>query len=370
MARLVERLRDSVDVDVLTPCPDQGISDSGSEASECRCFRYAPSHLQILAHQPGGIQTALKDKPWSYLLLPGFLVSMLVATFRLARQVGLIHANWSVNGVIAGLACKLAGRPVITTLRGADANLAPDSVYARFSLGMCLRLNDRVVCVSDTIRDEVAARFPAHRSKLMTIHNGVDDAFLNVRQQSTARESMPLRLLFVGSLIPRKGVHTLLQAMHIGGPDSQATLTIIGDGPERERLRTQVDSLGLSGRVVFVGSVPPTEVAARYGQADCLVLPSVSEGRPNVVLESMAAGLPVVASRIAGVTELVSEDRTGLLFALGDAGQLAEHIACLEGQPDLRLSMGRAARARIVAQGLTWEHAAQQYLKLYQVLLS
>jgi len=150
----------------------------------------------------------------------------------------------------------------------------------------------------------------------------------------------------------------------------QARLTIVGDGPQRQALKRQAESLGLKERVVFAGLAAPEAIPGLLAEANAFVLASVFEGRPNVVLEAMAAGLPVVASRIDGVTELVEDNVTGLLFEAGDLAGLAKRLRRLAEDEALRRRLGAAGRQSIVDRGLTWERTAEAYLRLFRDVLN
>ena len=361
VSRLVDGLARTVPVTVITPDAD-GDDAFNDTAYPVKRFRYAPRRLQLISHQPGGIPVTLRQHRWLYLLLPALLGAMFLACFRLARRSDLIHANWAACGAIAGLAGHLAGTPVITTLRGSDVIRIGGSTIDRMLLAICLRTNAAVVCVSEAIRDAVADMYPAYRERLSCIPNGVGDDFLNVEHR--AAPASRFRFMIIGSLIPRKAIALAIKAFaEAAKQDSE--LVVIGDGPERARLAELVQTLGLAGKVFLTGHISPDHIPAELARADALLLTSTSEGRPNVILEAMAAGLPVVATRIEGVTELVIDGETGLLFDSGSRGQLIECMRRLTDDPALCLRLGKAARQSVQEKGFTWAKATQSYLKLY-----
>ncbi len=364
--RMVEALPEGFDVTVLTPCSTQRMQGASHDRYRLHCFRYAPRRLQRLAHEPGGIPAALRDwrRVW---LLPFFLSAMLFATLRLARQVDVLHANWSVAGVIAGIVGRLRGVPVLTTLRGEDVNRAASSRLFRFLLGRCMGLSACVSVVSEAMAARLRAAFPDKACRLCWLPNGVDAVLLGLPVVKLA-EHEPLRLLFVGSLIPRKRLDTLIEAL--ARLSETVTLTVVGDGPERPALERLATRLGVAARVHWAGAVMPSQVARYLAEAHALVLPSAAEGRPNVVIEAMAAARAVLATRIEGVTELLGESERGLLFEVGDHAGLARHIERLWQQPDLAGRLGQAARDWIVSQGLTWQATGQRYAELYRALVA
>lgn len=364
--RLVQHLPPDVSVTVLTPCAERTAATvRPSEQYSLRCFRYAPRRWQVMAHRPGGIPVAIHQNPWLLGLLPIFLLSMLATCLRHARRADLIHANWSINGAVAGLAGLIVRRPVVTTLRGSDIKRAKDSVIDRGLLKMCLLLSSKVVSVSFAIHNRVQSLCPWSKEKLLTIPNGVDDAFLRTAGKHRSAASDSLRIGTVGNLIPLKGTHLVVQALADMDPCGSSELVIIGEGPERHRLELMARELGLEQRVHLRGKIPPELIPRELEHLDTLVLASTSEGRPNVVLEAMAAGVAVVASDIAGVKELIDDGKTGLLFERGSVRHLSAQLARLRTNPQLRRRLGEAARRFIIASGLTWAHTAAQYATLY-----
>lgn len=365
VARLIEHLPDTIGVTVVTPAPRTGTVNTADKTS-LAMFRYAPQRWQILAHEPGGVPVALRTHRWAYLLVPFFLVSMFVSCLRAARRADLIHANWAICGVIGALAGRLLRVPVVTTLRGDDVTRAQRSSFDRMILRLCLQLSQRVVCVSESIAAWVRSRYPQAAASVCVIENGVEDMFLEIAEKRNAATSGVCRFVTVGSLIARKGVERIVAALR--RTSSNAHLTIIGDGPEQARLHTLVDTFGLRERVRFAGAVPPPAVADRLADADVFVLASHSEGRPNAVLEAMAAGLPVIASHIPGVDELVEHDTTGFLFNPDAVDALAAYMRTLADSPELRRRFGCAGRDAIRRRGLYWRATAENYARVYRTL--
>ncbi|MGR9106569.1 MAG: glycosyltransferase [Gammaproteobacteria bacterium] len=365
--KLVQALGRWVDVTVVAPAFWNSARSCQARSSyRLRCFRYAPKPWQRIAHAPGGIPVTLRRQPLFYGLLPLFFGSMFLACCGIARKASLIHANWSINGLVCGIAGWLAGVPVVTTLRGSDVNCHRSTRLNRLALGACLSLNDRIVTVSDAIRIRLANEFPQYTAKLITIPNGVDQALLEF---PLARKSASVcRIVSVGNLVANKGFATILEAMK-EIKDSSIHLNIVGEGVEKDHLEMITERFGLSRRVRFLGALSPDSVALDLGEADVFVLASFSEGRPNVVLEAMAAGTPVIASNLEGVRELIEDGKTGLLFEPGNSRQLADCIGKLASDPALRLKLAAAARDFIVQNDLLWSATARRYLALYHELL-
>lgn len=366
--RLVENLPDDVRATVLTPDDCGTEKYAVSSCYELRPFRYAPKSWQRLAHGEGGITAALGQSKLNLLLLPVLLSSCFIATCWLARKADIIHANWSINGVIAGIAGLLLRTPVITTLRGSDVNLMEKSGLMRLLVRCCFSLSRQVVTVSPSLQQTLAARFPAFADKISVIANGIAPAFFAAGERRDYAAA-PLRFLYAGNLLSGKGVQVILEAT-AALAEKDWLLNIVGDGPEREKLEAFCREKNLSGKVRFHGAVAPERMPEFMAKADVFVFASFAEGRPNVVLEAMAAGLPVLASSIPAVQDLITPGKEGLLFPPGDARQLAAQMTRLLSRPAERRSMGEQARRTVAALGLSWEETGRRYAALYKAALN
>lgn len=260
------------------------------------------------------------------------------------RREGVAH----IHNHIATAACtvtmltaEMTGIPYSFTIHGPGIFFEP----------MHWRIDEKVArarfvaCISDFCRAQVmqfAAR--AHWDKLHVVHCGVEPARYAQRQAGSSGQ----RLLFVGRLAAVKGVPVLFAALAQLRPAFPALhLLLIGDGPERPTIEADARALGLTDLVTFAGYQSQGAVAAALGASDILVLPSFAEGVPVVLMEAMAAGLPVVATPVGGISELVGPE-SGVLVPPADAEALAAALRSLLADADLRAGMGRAGRARVI----------------------
>jgi glycosyltransferase involved in cell wall biosynthesis len=171
-------------------------------------------------------------------------------------------------------------------------------------------------------------------------------------------------LLFVGRLVYQKGLDLLISALS-ELQDIPWKLSIVGDGPQSKPLRTLSGGLGLSERIDFLGWQARDALPGLYQQANLFVFPSRHEGMPNAVLEAMACGLPVIASRIAGNEELVENDRTGVLVKTEDTPSLREALRELLSDKERCQKMGEQGRQRVEST-YSWSGVADKYLELLQ----
>jgi len=215
-----------------------------------------------------------------------------------------------------------------------------------------LKRADRLLCLSESIRQEaIACGFRPEQAVLAP--NGVDTerfAPANATARATARKALQLdgdtfTALFVGRLVQRKGVDVLLQAWARTATARHGRLLLVGDGPERARLEGMAQELGIAAQVHFAGERSDTLTC--YAAADAFVFPSRREGLPNALLEAMSCGLPSIATRIGGCTDVVT-DGSGILVEPDDAPVLAAALDQLAGDVALRVQLATAGRQRVL----------------------
>ena len=360
--RLATALSRLVDIIVVTP--------AGKNAPDSSHFRicpvrYAPRRWQCLAQSGGGIPDAIRRRDPKLVFLISLIPALFIRTWREVRRADLVHGNWSIPSVIGAIAARLAGRPAVVTLRGEDVTRAKASRVFRFFLKLSVVLNARVFCVSEAMTSEMHRLYPTRASKIEFVPNGV---VLGSVKRSKAFHS-PVRLVTVGSCIERKRQDLIIRAMAEPRLRGRVILRLIGDGPMRPALSELARTLGVEKQISFAGAVPPYRVEEELMAADVFVFSSESEGRPNAVLEAMACGLPIVASDIAGVRELLG-DGCGRMFEAGNSKQLAEILEDFMDEPYEALQTGNSARRKTDQCGLTWEQCAEKHLMAYERCMS
>jgi len=266
------------------------------------------------------------------------------------------------GGALALHLSSAAGLPYVVSLRGVDVPGFRPYDFARYHrltaplIRRVWRRAQAIVANSQGLR-RLAAAFDAARP-IAVIPNGVDLEKFAVDE----RLWEPARMLFVGRVVYQKGLDLLLEALS-GLKEIPWELVVVGDGAQREPLQGRARDLGLGDRIRFAGWLRGDELRRAYREANLFVFPSRHEGMPNAVLEAMAAGLPVVASRIAGNEELVAAEQTGMLFASEDADGLKQALGALLSDGGRRAAMGSAGRRR-VEEHYTWERVACEYRDL------
>ncbi|MCU7919849.1 MAG: glycosyltransferase family 4 protein [Candidatus Thiodiazotropha sp. (ex Epidulcina cf. delphinae)] len=363
--RLIENLPPNVKVEVLTPCVEKSIEGLESVSYRVRCFRYAPWRLQTLAHRPGGIPVAVRRRKIAWLLLPSLFLSMFWYCLCASRRAQLIHANWSVNGFVAGFAGLFTRTPVLTTLRGDDVNKSEKSSVFRFILRGCLLFCDRVVVVGENVGIRAASILKLPRSYFEVVPNGVSKEYLEIPLPHPGRV---LHLVTIGSLIPRKGVDTIIRALALLPKEVEFVFTVVGDGPERRSLELLVKENGLSDNVVFSGSLEPEAVPSILALNQVFIFASRAEGRSNSLIEALAAGRAVIASRIPENEELVDNEKNGFLF--DNAEELKGLLLRLSSHPEMIRLLGQKGRDSILAKNLAWESTCRRYAEIYADMIA
>lgn len=274
--------------------------------------------------------------------------------FRLARlvkreRIDWIHSNTLKAHVLGSLVAKLAGVPIVWHMR----DLPSTRGDARNLLnGLARLVHPHVIAISQAVADDLPA---AMRDRTRVVYNGIDVAAFRKRAAEPgaplAPEGAGPLLGAVSHLIPWKGHEVFLRAIATLAPrHPDWRFAIVGDPifqfrDERDRLEAIARELGIADRVAFAGH--REDVPAVLGQLSLFVLPSLYEPFGRVLIEAMAAGLPIVASRAGGVPEIVVEGETGLLVPPGDAGALASAIEAVMGDPALAARLATAGSERV-----------------------
>lgn len=231
---------------------------------------------------------------------------------------------------------------------------------------------DRIIVMSDELRQKVLME-DFSEMKVARIPNGVNiELFYPYpdKEKEELRKSNKLAnkkvLVYSGWLVEGKGLDTLLEAFKlVASENREAYLLLLGKGPLGDRLKDKAGSLGISDNVCFKGNV--ANVHEYLNSADIFVFPSFREGMPNSLLEAMACGLPVIASGIGGIVDIVEDGKSGILFEPGDVSGLAAGIIKLLNDDRLRQGLGVEARKRIVER-FSIDRVADEYIKLYEEL--
>src|SRR5437763_1673319 len=370
LVELLKRLRAAGhEVEVFTSsyrgAPDQVVS-----GIPVHRFRYFLRRWERLTHEeaaPDRMKRSLL-----YRLMPAcFVVAGMIAVWRLCRRqrYDVIHVHWPFPLALFGWAAQRA-RPaaLVTTFYGVELRWVKTAMpFLRGFLKWAARRSDRVVAISSYTADEVRELVQV---PIEVIPYTTSLPPPPVPRAGRRSPGAPFTVLFVGRLVERKGVSHLVDAVSLLLPGADVRLVIVGDGPERARIEARVRERGLDGRVAVRGQVSDAELQAAYAGADAFVLPAVvdrrgdTEGLGVVLLEAMNHRVPVIASAIGGITDIVEDGVSGLLVPSGDAPALAAALGRLARAPDLAAGLGEAGYRRL-RERFSWDAITRRWLEVY-----
>lgn len=281
------------------------------------------------------------------------LIGMLRHCARVGRGVEVLHVNlwhpWAAHYAL--LAAWLRRVPVVVVVH---ADLEEHSRLSVVVSRWFFRRAASVVAVSRQMARTLEHRAGLEPGSVLTVYNGIDTVSMPTRTQAGGR------LCALGRLSEEKGFDVLIHAMQWL---PEASLVVVGDGPERERLEAQAKALGVGERVSFTGWLDDPEPI--FAQCDILVAPSRRESFGMAVAEAMRAGMAVVATSVGGLPELVIEGETGLLVAPDDPMALAKAVTQLIEDPEAAGRFGQAGRERVMAN-FSADATRAQMLEIYR----
>jgi glycosyltransferase involved in cell wall biosynthesis len=320
----------------------------GAESQLCELARGLRAECDVFVYC-----LSEKDRPYGPKLREaGVPVEVIAATgsFDLARVVRLarslhrdridvVHAFLFIASAYAYLATRLARRMRLVT---SARNCKPEpNAVRRWIMKRAFKRSDAIICNSSEMARFASAYYAAPAGRITVVYNGVDTQRFDAARPAPSAERLTIGT--IGRLEPQKNLDAFLEAaacVHAVRPE--ARFHVVGEGSERARLETRTSTLGLAGVVSFEGTTG--DVAGFLATLDQFWLTSDWEGTPNVVLEAMAAGVPIIATRVGGVPELLEDGRTGLLVEAGDASALCSASLFLAREPARAGTLGQGAR--------------------------
>lgn len=336
--------------------------------------QYVPAVACIHEAGPIGLEIERTGVPFKVLgLKPGVLRPFDVLRLRdflYECQPDIVHTFLLTGSLYGRFAAMMARVPVVI---GTEVNVYEKKrTLHALAERWLMRDTDAVVASAESVRDFYIKQVKADPSKVEVIYNAVDWAQLQAtvsRDELRASVDVPPDaplLTIIARLTEQKGHRILLDALV--RPDlAHARLLVVGDGPLRQALESQAANLGLSPRVRFVGA--RRDLGNILAATDVFVMPSFWEGLPLAMVLAMGAGVPVVATRVAGIPEVVQDGVTGLLVPPGDSGELGAALSRVVNDDTTRVLLGQAARA-FVGPRFGVDGYVQSVTALYERLLA
>jgi glycosyltransferase involved in cell wall biosynthesis len=253
-----------------------------------------------------------------------------VRNLRSTFAYDLLFVPWIYpDGTGISFIARRLGIPIVLQALGSDINVHTNYLLRRTIIARTLQRSDKVIAVSDALRSRILA-LNVPENKVVSLKNGVNKELFNSMDKTACRNKLSLSpddriILFIGNLVPIKGVDHLIEAVALLGKDREKVkLVIVGGGPLQESLTNKAESLGVRGSVLFAGRRSHDEIPVWMNACDIFCLPSLNEGCPNVVLEALACGKPVIATRVGGIPELIRSEDCGFLVQPADTAALAK----------------------------------------------
>lgn len=375
---LAKGLQKHFDVTVLAPADPKAALEENLEGVHVVRYRYAPARSMELLAYPGAILPRLESNPANWTLVPLLLAGLYRATRRLLNSgdFACVHCHWLLpqGAVQAMLFRRPSDPPFVVTSHGADAFALNQGIFRRLKR-FVIRHAAALTVVSEAIRQLIVGSDGLGLSDrdIEVIPMGVDLQRFSPRFRDegwTARYGLtrPV-ILFVGRLDEKKGVTYLLQAMAMEPLQStSASLAIVGDGPLRQALDSEAQSLGIAHRVRFFGAMDHQELPTVYASADVFCAPSVvaqsgdREAVGIVLFEAAASALPSVATRVGGIPEVVRDGETGILVAEKDPASLALALHAFVINDERRVAYGKNALKHV--RRFDWEIVSEMYSRV------
>jgi len=297
------------------------------------------------------------------------------------KNIQVVHAlnDHSTNVATAALVSKIAGVPFVYTIQGPGTRTghalvdAVVKIYDLTAERWIAKSAEKVILLSKSLAS-TAKKLRVKESKVTVIPSGIDSERFNPKRPEVMSEELNLReklnigdsfvLGFVGRLVPAKGLAFLFSAVkQIQNRHPNPLLLVVGEGPQKNELEAMARDLGID--VVFAGWQPDTR--PYYSIMDVFVLPSLFEGLPNVILEAMAMGKPVIATKIGGNPDVLSNGENGFLVAARNSQQIASAIEAMIENEDIKHRMGAANREK-TETFFQWSRTVEEVEKVYNQL--
>jgi len=377
---LIELLRRQraagLDVEVFAPAY-RGGGNTEFKGIPVHRFRYFPGRWEDLTHDQGTVDRVGRSMRYK-LMAPFYVLAGMRAAWRLARrrEFDIVHVHWPVPHALFGWAARRGSRGrtgLVTLWYGIELRWVKSRLpWLKQFLKWALRTSDQVVAISSYTAREIAELVPV---PVRVIPYGLGFAE-SLPGGTAARRSTDgtFQILYVGNLIPRKGVRYLIDALHRLPSTIPAKLLILGEGTDRAKLEAQVHELGLAGRVEMPGRVPEPDLHRAFHEASVLVLPSIvdqrgdTEGLGVVLLEALSYRVPVIGSAIGGITDIIGHGETGLLVPPEDPTAIAKAIERIATDPAFAKRLAEAGSRRVREQ-FGWEAIIAAWQECYAAAL-
>ena len=381
-----------VEIQVLAPAY-KGLKSHDIDGTHVNRFRYAPASWEILTHEEGA-PSKMASKPWLQLLAIPYIINGFFQCIRICRKwrPDVIHAHWPFpHAYIALGAAKLFKIPLVLNFHGAELLLIRKKKWVKPLLKFAIGQAQAIFANSSF----TAGKIKALRNVNVewspygtTLEDNKDESGVILSETKNPVTIVPhpvngkFKILFVGRHIERKGICYLIEAAkHL--PRDKFEIRIVGVGDLTEQLKQQAallderretkDERTQSASIIFTGKLSPEDLANEYKTANVFTLPAIvdhkgdTEGLGVVLIEAMELGLPIVASNVGGIPDVVVDGESGILVPEKDPAALADAFKRLEADPTLIQKLLAGARKRI-EECFTWDGIIERQIEVYKRL--
>ena len=376
-----------VEIQVLAPAY-KGLKSHDIDGTHVNRFRYAPASWEILTHEEGA-PSKMASKPWLQLLAIPYIINGFFQCIRICRKwrPDVIHAHWPFpHAYIALGAAKLFKIPLVLNFHGAELLLIRKKKWVKpllkFAIGQAQAIFANSSFTAGKIKAlcNVDVEWSPYGTTLegasLPLAPAADAASATPSSGGTPQRPEPhainnkFKILFVGRHIERKGICYLIEAAKYL-PRDKFEIRIVGVGDLTEQLKQQAAAVNDGAEIIFTGKLSPEDLANEYKTANVFTLPAIvdhkgdTEGLGVVLIEAMELGLPIVASNVGGIPDVVVDGESGILVPEKDPAALADAFKRLEADPTLIQKLLAGARNRI-DKCFTWDGIIERQVEVYK----
>jgi len=361
--KLVDQLSLKVKLTILVPSHREEFVDF--QQYNIVRVRYFFRRLEKLFYSARGLPQELKRNWFALWELPFFFVAMLIKALIYSRKNDIVHVQWIPTGIFGILPKIIYKKPLVVSVRGSDVTRIANTAFGKILTKFVFKYSDIVVVVSNSFKEKIHEDFPLVNA--IHIPNGIDE--FKCSEQLIIRNNKVFSFLYVGNLVVEKGILDLQWAFEkLIQSGQKAKLTLVGNGDLIVDLHKWAKKK--SNIISIKGLISHSEVIGEMKKADALILPSYGEGRPNVILEAISNYLPVIGTKIEGISEIITDKESGILFPPGDKIILSEIlIKCVKGEYPLKQYTYKAIEC-FKKENYSWERTSEEHFKVYKSLMN
>ncbi|UTB33262.1 MAG: glycosyltransferase family 4 protein [Methanobacterium sp. ERen5] len=330
---------------------------------------FYPKRYQKLAGRSGMIDN-VKEGFFVKIQFLSFIIFNVIQSCRKLKDMDVIHVQWPIPNGLGALFLKWIYRiPYVSTVYGEEVYLSK-RYHVTLILKFLLHWSSNIIMISNaTYKAGLNIGLSGHKMDIIPF--GVDTSFY--KPMDVAKDYEIFQILSVGYLIERKGFMYLISSIkEVLKKHENVRLNIVGTGPQEQQIKNHIHELGLEGYVKIIGNISDKKLLNLYNTSDLFVLPSIIDSQGNteglgvVLIEAMACGLPVIGSNIGGITDIIQDRKTGLLFPQKDTDELSKLIIEMIENPNLRERIALKGYQNVL-NNFSWEKIAKDYINNYKL---